>query len=61
MFLFFSSLRERFADPEDGINPLHGADSEDQVQREMNMFFPLETTIAVIKPDAYEKENERGR
>ena len=26
----------------------------------MNLFFPMETTVAVIKPDAYEKENERG-
>ncbi|XP_066915597.1 thioredoxin domain-containing protein 3 homolog isoform X3 [Clytia hemisphaerica] len=53
------SLRKRFADPEDEINPLHGADTEEQVQREMNLFFPMETTVAVIKPDAYEKENER--
>ena len=54
------SLREKFSDPEDEINPLHGADTEEQVQREMNLFFPMETTVAVIKPDVYEKETERG-
>jgi len=53
------SLREKFSDPEDEINPLHGADTEEQVQREMNLFFPMETTVAVIKPDVYEKESER--
>ena len=56
----FASLRARFSDPEDNINPLHGADNEEQVQREMNIFFPMETTVAVIKPEVYEKENERG-
>ena len=39
---------------------MHGADTEEQVQREMNLFFPMETTVAVIKPDVYEKESERG-
>lgn len=54
------SLRQKFFDPEDEINPLHGADSETQVQREMNILFPVETTVAVIKPDAYEKQDEKG-
>jgi len=53
------SLRQKFFDPEDEINPLHGADSETQVQREMNILFPVETTVAVIKPDAYEKQDEK--
>lgn len=55
------SLRVKFTDPDDDINPLHGAESEDQVDREMKILFPMETTVAVIKPDVYEKEDERGK
>ena len=50
----------RFSDPQDGINPLHGADNEEQVNRELNILFPMENTVAVIKPDAFEKDDERG-
>jgi len=32
---------------------LHGSDSEEQAQKEIEYFFPMEQTIAVIKPDAY--------
>ena len=53
-------MREKFHDSDDTINPLHGADNEEQVQREMSLFFPMETTVAVIKPEAYQKEGERG-
>ena len=35
------------------INMLHGSDSEEQAQKEIEYFFPMEQTIAVIKPDAY--------
>ena len=34
------------------INPLHGSDSEEAAQREINFFFPMQQTVAVIKPDA---------
>ena len=32
---------------------MHGSDSEEQAQKEIEYFFPMEQTIAVIKPDAY--------
>lgn len=31
---------------------LHGSDSEDQAKRELEFFFPMQQTVAVIKPDA---------
>lgn len=36
----------------DTINSLHGSDSEETAKKELQLFFPLEETVAVIKPDA---------
>ena len=33
---------------------LHGSSTEDQAQKEIEYFFPMEQTVAVIKPDAYQ-------
>jgi len=40
------------------INQLHGSETEDQAEAEILFFFPFEQTVAVIKPDAYEKKGE---
>ena len=55
--MFFSvlslwSLRAKFALDDTKINMLHGSDSEDQAKRELEFFFPMQQTVAVIKPDA---------
>ena len=52
LFLYFS-LRAQFVEEGASINMLHGSDSEEQAQKEIEYFFPMEQTIAVIKPDAY--------
>ncbi|GFR63332.1 thioredoxin domain-containing protein 3-like protein, partial [Elysia marginata] len=45
------SLRAQY--PGDaGINMFHGSDSEEAAKKELNYFFPVEQTVAVIKPDA---------
>lgn len=31
---------------------LHGSDSEETAKKELEFFFPMEQTVAVIKPDA---------
>ena len=36
------------------INQIHGSDSEDQAKKEIDYFFPMQQTVAVIKPDAYQ-------
>ncbi|CAG2249597.1 NME8 [Mytilus edulis] len=45
------SLQEQFA-VDDEINSLHGSDSEESAKKELQLFFPMEQTVAVIKPDA---------
>jgi nucleoside diphosphate kinase len=55
--LFLYSLRAQFA-VDDAINSLHGSDSEDTAKKELQFFFPMEQTMAVIKPDA---EGTKGK
>ncbi|VDP70303.1 unnamed protein product [Echinostoma caproni] len=65
------SLRARFASDEIGIeeeidgevhikpmNLLHGSSDPEEVERDMNFFFPVERTLAAIKPDAYANRDE---
>lgn len=54
------SLRAQFLeDCEDtGINALHGSDSLESAEREVNFFFPKQQTLAVIKPGAGDEEKE---
>jgi len=33
-----------------GVNQFHGSDSEEQSKKDFNFFFPMEETVAVIKP-----------
>lgn len=35
---------------------LHGSDSPQKASEELNFFFPMQQTVAVIKPDAYENK-----
>jgi nucleoside diphosphate kinase len=37
---------------------LHGSDSEDTAKKELQFFFPMEQTVAAIKPDA---EGTKGK
>ena len=43
-------MRHDFDVEEISVNALHGASTQEQAKREMEMFFPLETTVAVMKP-----------
>ncbi|KAA3673001.1 thioredoxin domain-containing protein 3 [Paragonimus westermani] len=62
------SLRARFASPEPGpengedshssINLLHGSTTEAEVEKDIQFFFPIEHTVAAIKPDAYTNRDE---
>jgi len=54
------SLRAQFLeDCEDtGINALHGSDSLESAEREVNFFFPKQQTLAVIKPGAGDEEKD---
>ncbi|XP_043931813.1 thioredoxin domain-containing protein 6-like [Protopterus annectens] len=47
-----NSLRAQFAVESASVNQLHGASDPEQAKKEMNFFFPVEKTLAVVKPDA---------
>uniref|UniRef100_A0A8C5WIS4 Nucleoside diphosphate kinase-like domain-containing protein n=1 Tax=Leptobrachium leishanense TaxID=445787 RepID=A0A8C5WIS4_9ANUR len=49
------SLRARFPPKESEINQLHGSSSPEEAEQEINFFFPVEHTLAAIKPDALEE------
>ncbi len=49
------SLRAQFAVENEPINQLHGSESQEEAERELNFFFPKQQTLAVIKPDAMEE------
>ncbi|CAH8485000.1 unnamed protein product [Schistosoma rodhaini] len=40
------------------INLLHGSANEHEVEKDINVFFPVEKTVAAIKPDAYANRDE---
>lgn len=53
-----TSLRATFSKEGAQINPLHGSASSEEVEKDMKFFFPVEHTLAVIKPSAMtEKDN----
>ena len=54
VIFFCCSLRAQFAVEGAPINMLHGSSTEEQAQKEIEYFFPMEQTVAVIKPDAYQ-------
>ncbi len=43
-------MRNEFDEPEIPVNSLHGPSDEKQAKRELELFFPKEQTIALIKP-----------
>ncbi|XP_071977329.1 thioredoxin domain-containing protein 6 [Engystomops pustulosus] len=52
------SLRARFTPRESTINQLHGSSSPIEAENEINFFFPVEKTLAAIKPDAMEEHRD---
>ncbi|CAH1788236.1 unnamed protein product [Owenia fusiformis] len=52
------SLRAQFAVEDVPINPLHGSDSPSTAEKEIDYFFPMQQTLAVVKPDAYDNRDE---
>lgn len=53
-----SSLRAQFAVPGVQVNMLHGAKSSEEAENEIHRFFPVEQTVAAIKPDAFGTKEE---
>ncbi|XP_024919437.1 thioredoxin domain-containing protein 3 homolog isoform X2 [Cynoglossus semilaevis] len=51
-------LRAQFAVENEPINQLHGSANQEEAEREINFFFPMQRTLAVIKPDAMEEHKE---
>jgi Nucleoside diphosphate kinase len=55
------SLRAKYAIPDVAINQLHGSDTDEKALQEIAFFFPLQHTVAVIKPDVFHtKGNDRA-
>ncbi|XP_074646778.1 thioredoxin domain-containing protein 6-like isoform X3 [Tubulanus polymorphus] len=52
------SLRAQFAIDDVPINQLHGSDSEEAAKIELDYFFPMQQTVAVVKPDGYQTKDE---
>ena len=52
------SLRATFSTEGAQINPLHGSSSREEVERDMKFFFPVEHTLAVIKPTAMSEKGQ---
>uniref|UniRef100_A0A8D0E0W9 Nucleoside diphosphate kinase-like domain-containing protein n=1 Tax=Salvator merianae TaxID=96440 RepID=A0A8D0E0W9_SALMN len=53
-----SSLRAQFAIDGAPINQLHGSSTSEQAAKELEFFFPVENTLAVIKPTAFEEHKD---
>ncbi len=45
--------------PDMHINALHGASTPEQADRELKKFFPIEQTIALIKPGVTKEQKEQ--
>ncbi|KAE8580467.1 hypothetical protein XENTR_v10024439 [Xenopus tropicalis] len=52
------SLRAQFAPNDSDINQLHGSSTPEEAKKELNFFFPVEHTLATIKPDALEEHRD---
>ncbi len=50
------SLRAQFSVESSDINQIHGSDSVETAEKELEFFFPVQKTLAVIKPNAYDKK-----
>lgn len=53
--ILFHSLRAQFHVDESDVNPLHGSESHSAARREIQKLFPVQTTVAVIKPETAEE------
>ncbi|XP_006029805.1 thioredoxin domain-containing protein 3 isoform X2 [Alligator sinensis] len=53
-----TSLRAEYAIDNVPLNQLHGSSSPDQAQKELDFFFPMEHTLAVIKPSALKEHKD---
>uniref|UniRef100_A0A4W3IWN5 NME/NM23 family member 9 n=1 Tax=Callorhinchus milii TaxID=7868 RepID=A0A4W3IWN5_CALMI len=52
------SIRAQFAVETSSINQLHGSISSEEAEKELKFFFPMEHTLAVIKPEALEEHRD---
>ncbi|XP_077437101.1 thioredoxin domain-containing protein 6-like [Vanacampus margaritifer] len=52
-------LRARFSVEGDPLNQLHGSQSTEEASREISLFFPVQQTLAVIKPDAVDQHKDK--
>lgn len=52
------SLRATFSTEGAQINPLHGSSSKEEAEKDMKFFFPVERTLAVIKPTAMSEKGQ---
>ena len=51
LFAHCCSLRAQFSVEDVPLNQLHGSDSVESASHELEYFFPMEQTVAMIKPD----------
>ena len=58
MCILTCSLRAAFSSEDAKINPLHGSSSTEEVEKDMKFFFPVEHTLAVIKPTAMTEKGQ---
>ena len=54
----FYSLRHQFHVEDSSVNPLHGSDSLVAAEKEIQQLFPVQSTVAVIKPEL--ESDKRG-
>jgi hypothetical protein len=47
---FLKSFRHEFDVPNSSINQLHGPTTPEEAEQELAKFFPMEQTVALIKP-----------
>ncbi|XP_042566146.1 thioredoxin domain-containing protein 6 [Clupea harengus] len=52
------SLRAQFAIDDVAINQLHGSSTMEEAQRDLERFFPVEHTLAIIKPNASQEHKD---
>jgi nucleoside diphosphate kinase len=57
-FKYLSSLRNEFDIDSLPINSLHGASTQEQAEKELKRLFPMEQTIALLKPGLKPEETE---
>ena len=51
-----SRLRNEFQLSDTHINALHGPSTPEQAEKELKQFFPIEQTIALIKPGVSQEQ-----